>query len=84
MIRMQNLSRKQKGEPNDLYFILLIVCKIMEKYNLQIFDIFTGFLIRTSAIIILNLESLENSLNSIGEEIELYLNIKSRFNKLTQ
>ena len=56
----------------------------MEKYNFSILDIFTCFAIRPRAIIILHLESLESSLESIGEETELYLNIKRRFKKLTQ
>ena len=56
----------------------------MEKYNFQIFDIFTGFEIRARAIIILHLESLEKSLDNIGEGTELYSNIKGRFNRLTQ
>ena len=80
-------QESKKPEPSDLYFILLIVCKIMEKYNLQILDIFTGFAIRSraiSAIIILHLESLEKSLDNIGEGTELYSNIKGRFNRLTQ
>ena len=77
-------QESKKGEPNDLYFILLIIFKIMEKYNLQIFDIFTCLEIRSRAIIILHLKSLEKSLNIIGEGTELYFNIKRRFKKLTQ
>jgi len=77
-------QESKKSESSDSYFILLIVCKIMEKYNFQIFDIFTGFAIRARAIIILHLESLEKSLDNIGEGTELYSNIKGRFNRLTQ
>ena len=50
----------------------------MEKYKLQKFDIFTCFSLGSHAIIILHLESWENSLDRIGEEMELYINIKKR------
>ena len=73
-------QKSKKDDSKDLYFILLIIIKIMEKYNIQIFDIFTCCSIKTHKINILYLESLENSLNRIGEETELYRKVNRRFN----
>ena len=82
-------QESKKDDSKDLYFILLIIFKIMEKCNLQIIDIFAycskNFIpIRSRAIILLHLESMKNSLDIVGEETELYKNIKKRFNKLTK
>jgi hypothetical protein len=77
-------QESKNDKPTDLYFILLIIFKILEKYNLQIIDIFTCFSIRARSIILLHLESLESSLSTIGENTELYRNIKKRFKRLTK
>ena len=77
-------QESKNDKPTDLYFILLLIFKILEKYNLQIIDIFTCFSIRAGSIILLHLESLESSLKTIGENTELCRNIKKRFKKLTK
>ena len=72
----------KKDDSMDLHFAILIILKIMEKYNFQILDFLTYFSIRARCIILLHLESLENSLNIIGEETEFCMKIKKRFNNI--
>ena len=82
-------QESKKDDSKDLYFILLIIFKIMKKWILQIIDIFTYYSknfipIRSRTIILIHLKSMKNSLDIVGEETELYKNIKKRFNKLTK
>lgn len=72
----------KKDDSMDLHFAVLTILKIMEKYNFQILDILTCLSIRARCIILLHLESLENSLSIIGKDTELYRNIKKRFNHI--
>ena len=77
-------ERTKKDNSVDRVFYLLIIFRILDKYNISLLDIIPCFTLGAESLIMLPLRAYESALNKLenNDKVQLILNFKKRLNKL--